>query len=128
MWLKTCMFSSNGFKKILQNVEVLRIKVFRVTKSLGRGQNKILGAVHKLHHRFLDHSRPLPSPLSSCVIFWHNPLPPTRWRNLWAGKWHIDDRLFCKVHPYCSWLFFILEQFLMLLRGKVWLSLLHFHG
>ena len=42
MWLKTCMFSSNGFKKILQNVEVLRIKVFRVTKSLGRGQIKIL--------------------------------------------------------------------------------------
>ena len=28
-----------------------------------------LGTVHKLRHLFLDHSRPLPSPLSSCVIF-----------------------------------------------------------
>ena len=47
----------------------------------------ILGAVHKLRHLFLDHSRPLPSPLSSCVIFWHTPTyPPTRWRNLWMGN------------------------------------------
>ena len=34
-----------------------------------------LGAVHKLRHLFSDLSRPLPSPLSSCVIFW--PTPPT---------------------------------------------------
>ena len=47
----------------------------------------ILGAVHKLRHLVLDHSRPLPSPLSSCVIFWHTPTyPPTRWRNLWMGN------------------------------------------
>ena len=46
-----------------------------------------LGAIHKLRHLFLDHSRPLPSPLSSCVIFWHTPTyPPTRWRNLWMGN------------------------------------------
>ena len=35
----------------------------------------VLGAVHKLRHLFSDLSRPLPSPLSSCVIFW--PTPPT---------------------------------------------------
>ena len=46
-----------------------------------------LEAVHKLRHLFLDHSRPIPSPLSSCVIFWHTPTsPPTRWRNLWIGN------------------------------------------
>ena len=51
-------------------------------------QNDVLvGTVHKLCHLFLDHSRPLPSPLSSCVIFWHTPTyPPTRWRNLWMGN------------------------------------------
>ena len=35
----------------------------------------VLGAVHKLRHLFSDLSRPLPSTLSYCVIFWPSPQP-----------------------------------------------------
>ena len=38
---------------------------------------------------YFYHSRTLPPPpLSSCVIFWHTPLPPTRWCSLWTRKLH----------------------------------------
>ena len=76
-------------------------------------------AVHKLRHFFCtisDHYLPL------CHLLTYSPLPPTRWRNLWTGKWHIHDRLFCKTQPYCLCIFFILEQFLMPVRGMVWLD------
>ena len=36
----------------------------------------LLRAVHKLRHLFLDHSRPLPPPLPSCVIFLRTPPCP----------------------------------------------------
>ena len=51
--------------------------------------------------------QPLVPPLSSLVIFWYtHTCLPIRWRYLWTGKWHVNDRLFLRrtltAHGYIS--------------------------
>ena len=66
---------------------------------------------------------PYPPPL--CHLLAYPPYPVPRWRNFWMGNCHISERLFCKLHPFYSLLFFIWEQLYMKL---VWLSLSNCHG
>ena len=65
---------------------------------------------------------PFQTTTSPFVIFWHTPPYPLPDDVIYERENDISMILFCKTQPYCLCIFFILEQFLMPVRGMVWLD------